>query len=120
MVEYRAAKGGKVRIYYKMRTGEAEELDYQSEGLTPMYENIYVKTFVLYKNELIRYYFQETQGAKTVTQEEKLLEQKRQIPSIGRFGKLNAMSDMGPAERKKAMMDYQQELIMAERIFREF
>ena len=120
MVEYRASKGGKVRIFYKMKNGESEELDYRSEGLTPMYENIYVKTFMLYKNEGIRYYFQETQENKIITQEERLLEQKRRIPSIGRFGKLNAMSEMGAAERKKAMMDYQQELLMAERIFQEF
>ena len=46
MVEYRASKGGKVRILYKMhQDGESEELDYRSEGLTPMYENIYVKDF---------------------------------------------------------------------------
>lgn len=120
MVEYRASKGGKVRIFYKMKNGESEELDYRSEGLTPMYENIYVKTFMLYKNEGIRYYFQETQENKIITQEERVLEQKRRIPSIGRFGKLNAMSEMGAAERKKAMMDYQQELLMAERIFQEF
>ena len=37
-------------------------MDYQSEVLTPMYENIYVKEFVLYANETLYYQFRETFG----------------------------------------------------------
>lgn len=120
MVEYRASKGGKVRILYKMRQGDVEELGYQSESLTPMYENIYVKQFVLYQDELIKYQFQETQDKKTITQEERVLEQDREVPPVGRYGKLNAMAGMGAAQRKQAMLEYQQELILAEQIFQEY
>ena len=117
MVEYRAPRRGKVRIVYKMRRGDVEDLGYQSESLTPVYENIYVKSFVLYKNEQVKYAFEETKDHNVMVQEEHLLQQRDHIPAIGRFGKLNAMTDMGPAERETAMIQYQQEILMAEEIF---
>lgn len=120
MVEYRASRGGKVRIVYKMRQGGVDDLGYQSESLTPMYENIYVKDFILYKGDLVRYYFQESQGKKTASQEEHVLEQTRDVPPIGRYGRLNAMSSMGPEERKAAMEEYQREIYLAEQIFEEY
>lgn len=120
LVEYRASKGGKVRIFYKMKQGEIEELGYHSEGLTPVYENIYVKDFVLYKDESIRYYFQETQDKKAVAGEEKILRQTRKVPAIGRYGKLNAMTGMGPEELEKAVASYQKELALADELFREY
>lgn len=120
MVEYRASKGGKVRVVYKMRQDDVEDLGYQSESLTPMYENIYVKDFVLFDGDQVRYYFQETQEGRTVTQEEQILKQTRKVPPAGRYGKLNAMVEMGTAQRKKAMIDYEQELLLAEQIFKRY
>lgn len=117
MVEYQASKGSKVRISYKIRHGDMEELGYQVESLTPMYDNIYVKDFILYSDELVKYTFQETIGKQTISQGEKILRQEREIPPVGRYGKLNAMADMGAAKRKKEMLKYQQELLMAEQIF---
>lgn len=117
MVSYRASRGGKVRIVYKMRQDGVDDLGYQSESLTPMYEDIYVKDFILYKGDLVRYYFQETKGKKQITQEENVLEQTRDVPPVGRYGKLNAMSGMEPDERREAMEAYQQEIWLADRIF---
>ena len=88
MVSYRASRGGKVRIVYKMRQDGVDDLGYQSESLTPMYEDIYVKDFILYKGDLVRYYFQETRGKKQITQEENVLGQTRDVPPVGRYGKL--------------------------------
>ena len=85
-----------------------------------MYENIYVKDFILYKGDLVRYYFQESQGKKTASQEEHVLEQTRDVPPIGRYGRLNAMSSMKPEEREAAMRAYQQELYLAEQIFEKY
>ncbi len=120
MVEYRASKGGKVRIFYKLRRGDAEELDYHEESLTPMYENIYVKGFVLYKDETVRYYFQEINEKTAVTQKETTKEMEREIPPVGRYGKLNAMIDMTGEELEEAMAEYQNELLIADRIFQEY
>ena len=121
MVSYQASPGDKVKIIYKLRRGELEDLGYQTESLTPMYENIYVKDFVLFGDERVKYSFQETneKTRKTHTEEEQILGQRKNIPAIGKFGKLNAMADMGPAGRKKAMIEFEQELYLAERMFEE-
>ena len=42
---------------------------------------------------------------------------KRQVPEIGKYGKLNAMAGMAPARKKQAMIEYEQEAYLAERIF---
>lgn len=117
MISYRASKGGKVRITYKMRHGDVDELGYHTESLTPVYENIYVKEFILYNDELVKYSFHETIGKKTISQDEQILRQERKIAPIGRYGKLNEMLEMEPANRKEAMIQFKQELVMAEEIF---
>ena len=81
--------------------------------------NIYVKEFILYNDELVKYSFQETNGKKTTTQDEKILRQERKIDPIGRFGKLNAMIGMEKEEKKQAMLEFQIESLMAEEIFQE-
>ena len=48
-----------------------------------------------------------------------MLEQTRDVPPVGRYGKLNAMSGMEPDERREAMEAYQQEIWLADRIFEE-
>lgn len=119
-VQYRARKDAKVKLFYKVRHGDVEELDYQTEALTPTYENWYVKEFLLYKDELIRYYFQETKGHDLRIQEEQMMRQSRDIPNVGRYGLLNAMVGMGQAERKQALLEYQQQQILAEQVFGEY
>ena len=119
MIEYRASRKGKVKIKYKFCHGRGEEPGYRSESLTPIYENIYVKDFVLFKDEYIRYIVEETVNGKVITQEEKILKQERKIPAIGRFGKLNAMIEMGAEERKEAMMKYKQEMFLSDQIFKD-
>ena len=44
-------------LYYSLQKGGEESSDYSTEVLTPMYENIYVKKFVLFANEKLKYYF---------------------------------------------------------------
>ncbi len=119
MVSYQAEPGGKVKIIYKMRRGGLEDLGYQTESLTPMYENIYVKDFILFGDELIKYSFHETNDRtrKAHMEPEKILKQEREIGMVGKYGKLNAMALMGPAERKKVMIEYEQELYFADKLF---
>ena len=51
MISYQSRPGSRVKLYHKMKQGMREGLGYQSEILMPMYENLYVKQFVLYKDE---------------------------------------------------------------------
>ena len=122
MISYQASPGGKVKLIYKMRRGELEDLGYQTESLTPMYENIYVKDFILFGDEHVRYSFHESNDRikKAHTEPEQILKQERKITATGKYGKLNAMAFMGPAERKRAMMEYEQELYFADKMFREY
>lgn len=94
-----------------------KDLGYQTESLMPVYENIYVKSFVLFQDEQVRYSFCETSGKKSYTDPEEVLKQERKVPEIGKYGKLNAMAGMAPARKKQAMIEYEQEAYLAERIF---
>ena len=84
-----------------------------------MYENIYVKDFILFGDELVKYSFHESNDRtkKAHTEPEQILRQEREITATGKYGKLNAMASMGPAERKRAMMEYEQELYFADKMF---
>ena len=92
-------------------------MDYQSEVLTPMYENIYVKQFVLFADEELQYYFQETIGKEVITTEKETLKSDHKGKE-GRYGRINAMLRMSPARRKKAMIDYDEEEMLAEQMFK--
>ena len=118
MIFYQAKPGSKVKLCYKLRQGDREQLGYRTEAMMPMYENLYVKQFVLYNDESIQYYFQETRRKEVVTTEKEVLENKGQISAAGKFGRLNQMTDMGPATLRKAMMEYELEEILADRLFK--
>ena len=118
MISYQSRPGSRVKLYHKMKQGMREGLGYQSEILMPMYENLYVKQFVLYKDESINYYFQETNGKDTITTEKKELRNEREFPDIGKFGRLNGMALMGPANRRQAMLEFQEEEILADQMFK--
>ena len=117
MILYRSTPGSKVTLCYKMRRAGRDELGYRKVPLLPVYENIYVKQFILYADEKINYYIQETIGKDVVSTEKTLLENFNRIDA-GKYGKLNAMIDMPPASCKKAMMEYKEEERLAEKLFK--
>ena len=53
-------------LYYQLQKENSEAVDYATEVLTPMYENLYVKKFVLFSNERLKYYFKETIDGNTL------------------------------------------------------
>ena len=60
LIEYKGQKGSRVMLYYQLQKGGEEQAEYSTEVLTPMYENLYVKKFVLFADEKLKYYFKET------------------------------------------------------------
>ena len=48
LIEYKGQKGSRVMLYYQLQKGSREAADYSTEVLSPMYENLYVKKFVLF------------------------------------------------------------------------
>lgn len=116
MICYQAAPGSKVTLCYKMKKNGREELGYHMIPMLPVYENIYVKQFVLFEDESIVYYFQETNGQTTVSTDKRILENQKSC--AGKYGKLNEMIAMTPASRKMAMAEFKQEQRLADRLFK--
>ena len=119
MAAYRCKPGGKVRLYYKMKQKEREELGYRAEAMMPVYENLYVKQFVLYDDESVSYYFQESGNGELITTDKKTLETDKERIYAGKYQQLNEMTGMdSEAERKKAMLEFEEEEQMANQIFK--
>ena len=117
MVSYQAEPGSKVKIFYKIRKEGRESLGYQTETLFPVCENIYVKQFVLYADEEVNYYFEEIRENDSVSTEKAKFRNHRRKRE-GKYGKLNAMIRMSPARRKQAMLDFEEEELMAQKLFK--
>lgn len=116
MISYQAASGSKVKLFYKIKSGDRESLGYRSEILLPVFENLYVKQFVLYEDEAVNYYIQEIDGKEDITTEKEVLKNESHIRT-GKFGRINEMTTLSPAKRKKAMLEYEEELLLADRLF---
>ncbi len=116
-LSYRGREGSKVCLFYKVKGGEGESLGYQSEVLLPVFENLYVRQFVLYADESVNYYIEETKGKESISTKKQILKSEPKGQD-GRFGRLNQMILASPAQRKKAMLEYEEENILAERLFK--
>jgi len=116
MICYHGTPGRKVTLNYKMKKAGREELGYHTVQLLPVYENIYVKQFVLFEDEEIIYYFQEMAENDVKTTEKSVLANNK--IRAGKYGKINEMIQMSPANRKMAMIEFVQEERLAERLFK--
>lgn len=116
MICYYAEKGSKVTLCYKKKKNGREELGYHTIPLLPVYENIYVKQFILFEEESVVYYFQEVNGENIITTDKMILENRKS--SAGKYGRINEMITMAPASRKMAMVEFMQEERLAEKLFK--
>ena len=104
-------------MFYKIKGSGKKTLGYHSEMLVPVFENLYVKQFVLYADEELDYYIQESDGKESTNTEKQIIRNGHAILA-GRFGRINAMVQMTPANRNKAMMEYEEEDILAKKMFK--
>ncbi len=116
MISYRAQPGAKVKLYYKINDKNSKEQGYCCELLMPVYEDLYVKQFVLYEGESVTYYFEETCGEETRRSPRRILE-KQDAVREGKYGRINDMILMAPARRKKAMTEFEEEEELADELF---
>lgn len=118
LIEYKGQKGSRVMLYYQLQKGGMEPADYSTEVLTPMYENLYVKKFVLFAGEKLKYYFKETIDGNSYRSNKEICERKVTKGEAGRYGRLNDILLEEDKDKKKAMMRaYAQEDAMAARMF---
>lgn len=116
MISYQASEGSKVKLFYKVRSGDHGSLGYRSESLTPVFETLYVKQFVLYDDETVQYYIQETDGKNEITTEKVNLKNETAVHA-GKYGRLNEMLELEPRQQKDEMIRYKEEELMAEKLF---
>lgn len=117
IVEYKGDEESRVRICYQINRNETEGVDYQSEVLQPVYENIYIKEFVLYEGEQLQYYFKETKDEKEYVTAKMICKQTVKNSYKGKYGRLNYIESLPEEEKEQAMLEYQLEENLAERLF---
>lgn len=118
LIEYRAQKDSKVVLYYRLEKEEGQEVDYSTEVLTAMYENIYVKKIVLFANEQLKYYFKEMIDGNSYRSERAVCRRHFEKGERGRYGKLNdVLLETSPEKRERLVREYAYEDAIASHIF---
>ena len=120
MIEYHGQSASRVVLYYQLQSDADKTPDYSTEVLTPMYENIYVKKFVLYGNERLKFYFKETVGQNTYRSEKELYVQEPDGGLDGRYGRINDMILADEEKRPEKMRQYAEEEEIANRVFGQY
>lgn len=112
IVEYHASPDSKVKIVYSI-----DDQMSRTEILLPVYQNTYIKEFILYSGETLRYCFrEENKDFLHITEKEVYTQKSLQIQD-GKYGRLNHMLQLPEDERLEAMLQYGQEDELAREIF---
>lgn len=120
LIEYKGQKGSRVMLYYQLQKGDAETVDYSTEVLTPMYENLYVKKFVLFANETLKYYFKETIDGNTYRSDKESCVKAVDKGESGRYGRLNDIMYCEGREKDRKMKAYAAEDAIAVHMFEQY
>ena len=91
--------------------------DYHSETLLAVYDNVFVKEFVLYEGETLNYYFEETNQEKQLMSEKAVCKKTNIVYEEGKFGRLNLISRLSKEKQYEAMVGYKQEEQVAKELF---
>ena len=84
----------------------------------PMYENLYVKKFVLFANERLKYYFKETIDGNSYRSEKEMCMREIEKGEPGRYGRLNdILLEEDKEEQEKKMRSYALEDAVANHMF---
>lgn len=113
IVEYHASSEHKVKIVYQIQGGEK-----QTETLIPVYEDTYVKEFVLFSGETLEYQWKEEKENQVVVSEKIVYVQDEITSFEGKFGRLNQISKMPKEEQLQAMIQYKREEAAAKELFK--
>ena len=117
LVEYRGVIDGKVKIYYRIQRDGLEVHDYHSETLLPIYDNVFVKEFVLYGDESLKYYFEEMNQDKQLISAKAVCNKTDIVYEAGKFGRLNLISRLSKEKQYEAMVCCKQEEQIAKELF---
>ena len=116
VVEYQSSLGGKVKIVYRIKSGE-ERTEYRAEALLPMYDNVYIKEFVLYEGETLEYYFEETVNEERIVTQQEACRKESIVYEEGKYGRLNMIQRLSREKQYEAMLLYKKEEQVAKELF---
>lgn len=93
IVEYHASSDSKVYIHYQLETGSLEKKEYSVSKMENIFNSIFVKDFILFYGEKIKYYItEEINGQVKVNESKNLVSEEDGLTSKNtRFGMLNDM-----------------------------
>ncbi|HIV94301.1 MAG TPA: hypothetical protein H9997_03615, partial [Candidatus Sellimonas avistercoris] len=95
-----------------------DEQPYQKEIMPAVYEDIHVRTFILYSDEILEYYFKELKmDGSTAVSEKHVLRLDGEIPAVGTYGRLDDMSELTKEALKQAMNEYSREKELSQELF---
>ena len=84
-----------------------------------MYENLYVKKFVLFANEKLKYYFKETIDGNSYRSDKETCVRETTPGEQGRYGRLNDIL-LETDERERKMKSYALEDAVAAHMFEQY
>lgn len=116
LVSYTAKFGGEVKLIYRLQTKEQFVVEQKKERLVPIFETVYVKKFLVFKEEILQYYFTETLEDRVEKSEVITYRIHEKKEFHGRFGRLNEIIGM-PEARDEMMMEYALEDALSRRMF---
>lgn len=116
LVSHDSKFGGKMRLYYKVQKIGAAPEEYKAELLVPMFENVYVKKFLIFEDEQLSYYFEEILEDRTIKTEVKNYIVDKENKYVGKYGRLNSIIN-NPTMRNEKMKDYALEEMLSNRMF---
>ena len=92
-MEYHASSDSKVYIHYQLETGSLEKKEYSVSKMENIFNSIFVKDFILFYGEKIKYYItEEINGQVKVNESKNLVSEEDGLTSKNtRFGMLNDM-----------------------------
>ncbi len=104
LVTYRSTKReNRVRLQYRIGQNQAEGLGMKSEVLLPMYENLYVKTFVIYEDECLKYQFVEEAKEGLIEDEKRTVSIQKAQGAGGIYGRINEILALEEQLQQEAM-----------------
>ena len=121
LIEYRAKSDANIEIeYYINKEEQQEQIEYHKEILRPMYENIYVKSLVLYENEYLKYSVRELTGGvnRELGVEKHFYHLDKAISLAGIYGKINEIARLPEMQQRNAVMNFERELQIAQELFK--
>ena len=116
LISYKSQQGGRVKLVYQLSVEGSEVVEFETETIAAMYEDIYVKKILMFQDEVLRYYFKETTDTETIKSKKRMCKVSKKIACDGKYGRLNDIINEVEQKEEK-MYQYALEELLARKVF---